>query len=57
MLLCEVALGEMNEKTQADPYASNLPPGKLSTKGVGKNFPPQSSYVDLDGIQVPLGKP
>jgi len=28
LLLCEVALGDMNEKTAADYYASNLPPGK-----------------------------
>lgn len=39
LLLCEVALGGMNEKLNADYYASNLPPGKLSTKGLGRNAP------------------
>jgi poly [ADP-ribose] polymerase len=32
-----------------------LPPGKNSTKGVGKTFPPEDSYMDLEGVQVPLG--
>ena len=31
MLLCEVALGNMNPKYYADYYAANLPPGKHST--------------------------
>lgn len=39
MLLCEVALGETNDKMAADYYASNLPPGKDSTKGVGRVAP------------------
>jgi hypothetical protein len=29
----------MNEKEHADYYASNLPPGKSSTKGMGKIVP------------------
>jgi poly [ADP-ribose] polymerase len=29
----------MNEKLHADYYASNLPAGKLSTKGLGRNAP------------------
>jgi hypothetical protein len=33
-----------------------LPPGKNSTKGVGKTAPPLDSYVDLNGYQVPLGQ-
>jgi hypothetical protein len=36
ILLCEVALGEPNEKMNAD-----IPPGKHSTKGVGKTYPPK----------------
>lgn len=36
LLLCEVALGEMNEKLHSDYYAGNLPPGKSSTKGMGE---------------------
>ena len=39
LLLCEVALGDMNEKMHADFYASNLPPGKHSTKGMGRSAP------------------
>jgi hypothetical protein len=38
MLLCEVALGEMNELTHADYNASTLPAGKHSTKGLGANL-------------------
>jgi poly [ADP-ribose] polymerase len=37
MLLCEVALGDMNELLRADYNASSLPAGKLSTKGLGIN--------------------
>ena len=39
LLLCEVALGDCNEKFYADFNASLLPPGKHSTKGVGKTAP------------------
>lgn len=57
MLLCEVALGEMNDKYYADYYAANLPPGKMSTRGRGKTAPPESSYITLyDDVQVPLGE-
>ncbi|EAS06927.3 poly(ADP-ribose) polymerase family WGR domain protein (macronuclear) [Tetrahymena thermophila SB210] len=57
MLLCEVALGEMNDKYYADYYASNLPAGKHSTRGRGKTAPPESSYVTIyDDVQVPVGK-
>lgn len=57
MLLCEVALGDMNELKQADYHASNLPPGKLSTKGLGHNFPDPKQNKELaDGTVVPLGK-
>jgi poly [ADP-ribose] polymerase len=37
MLLCEVALGDMNELLRADYNASSLPAGKISTKGLGVN--------------------
>jgi len=57
MLLCEVALGKMNELLHADYNAANLPPGTLSTKGCGKSAPPPNSYIKIDGdIQVPIGK-
>lgn len=56
LLLCEVALGEMNEKLHADYYAGNLPPGKHSTKGVGRIAPNPANTVKLDdGVAVPLG--
>ena len=45
MILCEVALGNMNEKFAADYYASNLPPGKESTKGVGRTAPSDGEYI------------
>jgi len=57
MLLCEVALGDMNELKRADYHASNLPAGKLSTKGLGKHVPdPSMDRVMPDGLIVPLGK-
>jgi hypothetical protein len=45
LLLCEAAMGNMNEKLFADCHSANLPSGKHSTKGVGRNAPPPSSYV------------
>jgi poly [ADP-ribose] polymerase len=56
LLLCDVALGEMNEKYAADYNASQLPPGKLSTKGLGRWAPDPSKWVKLeDGLVVPSG--
>ncbi|XP_019089234.1 PREDICTED: poly [ADP-ribose] polymerase 2-like [Camelina sativa] len=58
LLLCEVALGDMNELVCSDYNADNLPPGKLSTKGVGETAPNPSVAQTLeDGVVVPLGKP
>lgn len=57
MMLCEVALGEFNDKYYADYYSQNLPPGKLSTRGRGKCAPHESSHVKLYGdVVVPLGE-
>ena len=57
ILLCEVALGDMNQLYYADYYASNLPQGKLSTKGCGKTSPDSSTYVKMDnGCIIPSGK-
>jgi len=57
MLLCEVALGDMNPKYYADYWANKLPPGKLSTKGMGKTAPdPSGTVVTDDGVIVPSGK-
>jgi hypothetical protein len=56
MLLCEVALGDMHELTQADYNASTLPKGKSSTKGVGCNYPDPAQSVTLpSGVLVPCG--
>uniref|UniRef100_A0A0A9DWY2 Poly [ADP-ribose] polymerase n=1 Tax=Arundo donax TaxID=35708 RepID=A0A0A9DWY2_ARUDO len=58
LLLCEVALGNMNELLNADYDANNLPKGKLSTKGVGQTAPDLAeSKITDDGVVVPLGKP
>jgi poly [ADP-ribose] polymerase len=55
MMLCEVALGDINEKYYADYYANLLPPGKLSTKGVGKSAP--GGGKTLEDVFVPCGLP
>merc|ERR1711862_455530 len=55
LLLCDVALGEMYERTAAD-YIKKLPKGKHSTKGVGKTEPNPEETTEIDGAQVPYGK-
>ncbi|XP_062502234.1 poly [ADP-ribose] polymerase 1-like isoform X2 [Corticium candelabrum] len=56
MLLCEVALGEMYERTEAE-YVKKLPAGKHSTKGVGQTQPdPAAVHKRDDGAVVPMGK-
>lgn len=55
LLLCEVALGECNEKFFSDYNAANLPAGKSSTMGCGGYGPDPENYVDLDGVTVPMG--
>ena len=55
LILCEVALGNMNQKFSADYYAANLPDGKHSTKGVGRTAPKEENYTSLDGAIVPMG--
>ncbi|XP_031126370.1 poly [ADP-ribose] polymerase 2 [Ipomoea triloba] len=58
LLLCEVALGEMNELLTANYNADKLPKGKLSTKGVGATAPDFSKACTLeDGVVVPCGTP
>ncbi|XP_013616687.1 PREDICTED: poly [ADP-ribose] polymerase 2-like [Brassica oleracea var. oleracea] len=58
LLLCEVALGDVNELIYPDYEADNLPTGKLSTKGVGKTATNSSEAKTLEeGVVVPLGKP
>jgi len=56
LLLCEVALGEMNELLEADYYAHKLPPGKHSVKGLGKTAPdPKQKEILFGNVEVPLG--
>ncbi|KAL1558385.1 Poly [ADP-ribose] polymerase 2 [Salvia divinorum] len=58
LLLCEVALGDMAELLTANYNADQLPPGKLSTKGVGSTAPDISEAQTLeDGVVVPIGRP
>jgi len=56
IMLCEVALGNMNELTTTDFNADNLPKGKHSTKGCGITFPDESQSVFLDYLEIPKGK-
>jgi len=56
LLLCEVALGNMYERYQAD-YIEKLPKGKHSTLGRGATQPdPKDVYKTKDGVEVPYGK-
>ncbi|XP_032677618.1 poly [ADP-ribose] polymerase [Odontomachus brunneus] len=55
LLLCEVALGNMYERYQAD-YIEKLPKGKHSTIGRGQTQPnPENVYKTKDGVEVPYG--
>jgi poly [ADP-ribose] polymerase len=56
LLLCDVAVGNYNEKIHSDYNASNLPKGKHSTKGCGLTAPPEKSYITLEGCKVPIGQ-
>lgn len=56
LLLCEVALGEMYERTHSE-YVTTLPKGKHSTKGCGRTAPSTTEiHVMSDGVEIPLGK-
>jgi len=55
LLLCDVALGDMYERDQAD-YIEKLPAGKHSTKGVGKTSPDPAEFTEIEGARVPYGK-
>ena len=58
LLVCDVALGNMNELANIDCNASNLPKGKHSTKGLGRQAPDmKEKYQMPSGAVVPLGKP
>lgn len=55
VLLCEVALGEMEEYTNAH-YVEQLQKNKHSCKGVGKTMPDPSESIVKDGVEIPMGK-
>ncbi|EUB53851.1 Poly [ADP-ribose] polymerase [Echinococcus granulosus] len=52
-----VSLGEINSLVYADSNANQLPKGKHSVQGVGRNMPDPSTWITLDdGVVVPCGK-
>ncbi len=56
LLLCDVACGESYDLTNADFNASNLPPGKHCTKGVGRTGPPTVlEHQHSEGFKIPMG--
>ncbi|XP_072266041.1 poly [ADP-ribose] polymerase 1 [Pyxicephalus adspersus] len=55
ILLGEVALGNMYELKAAS-HITKLPKGKHSVKGLGRTSPDPAATVQLDGVDVPLGK-
>ena len=56
MLLCEVALGKINELFAADYNADRLPKNKHSVKGVGRTKSDETSWKNLeDGTIIPMG--
>ena len=57
IMLCEVALGNMNELYTTDYNADKLPHGKHSTKGCGTTYPDESQSIIDDYLEIPLGKP
>ncbi|GFS80273.1 poly polymerase 1 [Nephila pilipes] len=56
LLLCEVALGNMYEKTRAE-YVEKLPDEKHSTFGMGKTVPDPDRKTVIGNVEVPYGKP
>eukprot|EP01127_Copromyxa_protea_P003686 TRINITY_DN1347_c0_g3_i1.p1 TRINITY_DN1347_c0_g3~~TRINITY_DN1347_c0_g3_i1.p1 ORF type:complete len:1422 (-),score=381.06 TRINITY_DN1347_c0_g3_i1:8-4273(-) len=57
LLLCEVALGNMNEVT-APQYMDQPPAGFNSTKALGRTYPDFNDSIVLpSGVTIPLGKP
>ncbi|GFR22966.1 poly polymerase 1 [Trichonephila clavata] len=56
LLLCEVALGNMYERTKAE-YVEKLPDKKHSTFGMGKTIPDPSQKAYVEDVEIPYGKP
>ncbi|XP_040581358.1 poly [ADP-ribose] polymerase 1 [Lepeophtheirus salmonis] len=55
LMLCDVALGNIYEKTSAE-YVEKLPPGKHSTMGIGKTQPDPNDVTEIDGSTIQYGK-
>jgi hypothetical protein len=56
MLLCEVALGDMNAIKEAT-YMEKAPEGTHSTKGIGQRGPDFSKSIVLpSGVGIPMGQ-
>ena len=57
MLLCEVDLGNVEERLKADiKLPQTLEEGKNSVKVLGMNFPDEKgNYIDENGVEIPLG--
>lgn len=55
LFLCEVALGNMYERLQAE-NVTRLPDGKHSTKGLGNWQPDTESHVEIGDVTIPIGK-
>ena len=58
MLLCEVELGNVEERFKADiKLPQSMEKGKNSIKVVGMNYPDENgNYSDEEGIIIPTGK-
>uniref|UniRef100_A0A1I8ABE0 Poly [ADP-ribose] polymerase n=1 Tax=Steinernema glaseri TaxID=37863 RepID=A0A1I8ABE0_9BILA len=57
LLLCDVALGEVQEETSAK-MITKLDQGKHSCKGLGGTCPdPKEFYTTEEGVRIPYGKP
>lgn len=56
LLLCEVALGNMYERTKAE-FVEKLPDNKHSTFGMGKTIPNPDQKTCIEGVEIPHGKP
>ncbi|KAG8183478.1 hypothetical protein JTE90_001045 [Oedothorax gibbosus] len=56
MLLCEVALGNMYEKTHSE-YIEKLPKGKNSTFGMGQTIPDPKTKAVVGDVEIPYGQP
>ncbi|XP_055949557.1 poly [ADP-ribose] polymerase 1-like [Argiope bruennichi] len=56
LLLCEVALGDMYERTKAE-FVEKLPSKKHSTLGMGMTVPDPNEKTYIGDVEIPYGKP